>query len=106
MKRITINANTTLKYLQIWNGIFNLTEMELKILSVLIDMSESLDDICNASIKKQAATILEIKDYRTLNNYVKRLKDKGAISLNKKFYKLNTILNPKVNDVHITVQHD
>ena len=52
MKKITIKADTTLKYLQLWNGIFNLTDMEIRVLSALIDKAESLDDICNASLKK------------------------------------------------------
>ena len=101
MKRITIKADTTLKYLQLWNGIFNLTDMEIQVLSVLIDQADSLDDICNASLKKTAAIVLKIDDYRTLNNYVKRLKDKGAINLKNKIY----ILNPKLNEVYITIQH-
>ena len=105
MKKLTIKADTTLKYLQVWNGIFNLTDMELKVLSILIESSDSIDNICNASVKKEAATILKIDDYRTLNNYVKRLKDKGAITLNQKTYALNTLLNPKLNEVHITIQH-
>lgn len=106
MKKITIKADTTLKYLQLWNGIFNLTDMELEVLAVLIDVSDTLDDICNASIKKAAAAILKIEDYRTLNNYVKRLKDKGAINVDKRSYKLNSMLNPETNDVHINIQHD
>ena len=57
--------------------------MEIRVLSALIDKAESLDDICNASLKKSAAVVLKIDDYRTLNNYVKRLKDKGAINLKK-----------------------
>ena len=106
MKKITIKADTTLKYLQLWNGIFNLTDMEIQVLSILIDKAESLDDICNASLKKAAAKVLKIDDYRTLNNYVKRLKDNGAINLKNKIYKLNTLLNPKLNEVYITIQHD
>ena len=104
MKKITIKANTTLKYLQLWNGIFNLTDMELEILSLFIDNSSTIEDVCNVNTKKKAALILKIEDYRTLNNYVKRLKDKGAINSKKKKYILNTILNPKLNDIHINIQ--
>ena len=39
-KKITIKINSTYKYLQIWNGIFNLTNKELEVLSVLIDVQE------------------------------------------------------------------
>ena len=35
-----------------------------------------------------------IKDYNTLNNYVKRLKDKGAIKKTSNGYELNAILAP------------
>lgn len=103
MKKITIKADTTLKYLQIWNGIFNLTTMELEVLAFFIDMAKEVNDICNVSVKKSAATLLKIDDYRTLNNYVKRLKDKGAIRLDKKKYKLNSILNPKTTEVQVFI---
>jgi len=105
MKKITIKADTTLKYLQLWNGIFNLTDMELEVLAVLINTCTTTNNLCNAPVKKVAAKTLKIKDYRTLNNYVKRLKDKGAIIVDEKLYKLNSILNPKINDVHINIQH-
>ena len=44
-----------------------------------------------------------IKDYNTLNNYVKKFKDKGAIILSNNTYKLNPFLNPDTDSVEITI---
>ena len=35
-RKITVSINTTYKYIQLWNGIFNLTDKELSILSAFI----------------------------------------------------------------------
>ena len=80
-QKITIKVNSTFKYLQLWNGIFNLTDMELKVLSNLVDCSQATNskNICASENKKAAAGSLGIKDFNTLNNYVKKFKDKGAI---------------------------
>tara|TARA_Y100000592_G_C5262061_1_gene217851 strand:+ start:59 stop:379 length:321 start_codon:yes stop_codon:yes gene_type:complete len=106
MKLITVKADTTLKYLQIWNGIFNLTEMELEILSRLLDKREDNDNLCNVTAKKKVAQDLHIDDYRTLNNYVKRLKDKGAIILKENKYKINSLLNPSNDDIKINIKRN
>jgi hypothetical protein len=91
MKAIKIKAQTTFKYLSFFNGLFKLTENELKVLAALIDNSED-QNLCSASNKKKIAELLEIKDHNTLNNYVKRLKDKKAIIKDKANYKLNPML--------------
>ena len=45
-RKITVNINSTYKYLQLWNGIFNLTNKELEILSIFIDVqAETKEDI-------------------------------------------------------------
>ena len=43
-KKITVNINSTYKYLQLWNGIFKLTEKELTILSAFIDVNLTTKD--------------------------------------------------------------
>ena len=43
-KKITVNINSTYKYLQLWNGIFKLTEKELIILSAFIDVNLTTKD--------------------------------------------------------------
>ncbi len=106
MKALTINVDSTKKYLQIFNGIFNLTEMELEVLSYLIDNQGDDINLCSASNKRKAADLLKIDDYRKLNNYVKRLKDKGAISYVARVYNYNSLLNPLNNEIKITINRN
>jgi len=106
MKALTINVDSTKKYLQIFNGIFNLTEMELEVLSYLIDNQGNDTNLCSADNKRKAADLLKIDDYRKLNNYVKRLKDKGAISYKSRVYKYNSLLNPLNNEIKITINRN
>ena len=91
MKKLNIQADTTLKYLQVFNGILELTYRELQVLSQLIDLGETVD-LCSVANKKLVADYMGIKDYNTLNNYVKRLKDKKAIRKTSNGYELNPIL--------------
>ena len=44
-----------------------------------------------------------IKDYNTLNNYIKKFKDKGTLLLTNNYYKLNPFLNPDTDLVEITI---
>jgi F0F1-type ATP synthase epsilon subunit len=78
MRKINIKTNNTLKFLQVFNGILELTDTELRVLANLIDLSETVN-LCSPANKKKVADAMEIKDHNTLNNYVKRLKDKKAI---------------------------
>ena len=91
MRKICIKADSTFKYLQVFNGILELTDKELQILSKLVDFGEE-HNICSAESKKLVASDLNIEDYHTLNNYVKRLKDKGAIVKSKSGYILSPLL--------------
>ena len=91
MRKINIKTNNTLKFLQVFNGILELTDTELRVLANLIDNSETVN-LCSPINKKKVAEIMEIKDHNTLNNYVKRLKDKKAILKDKANYKLNPML--------------
>ena len=68
MRKINIKTDSTLKYFQVFNGILELTD------------------------KKLVSKRLNIKDPNTLNNYVKRLKDKGAITKTKDGYALAGLL--------------
>ena len=69
-QKITISVNSTYKYLQLWNGIFNLTSTELKVLAALVDVAKVLEDtnICSAKCKKAAARTVGQEDFNTLNN--------------------------------------
>ena len=103
MKALTINVDSTKKYIQIFNGIFNLTDMELEVLSYLIDNQDTDINLCSASNKRAVAKLLAIDDYRKLNNYVKRLKDKGAITYDNKIYKYNSLLDPSNEEIKINI---
>ena len=104
-RKLTIKINSTYKYLQIWNGIFNLTSRELEILSIFVDLhaispEENLGSMLN---KKIVAEKLSIKDPNTLNNYIKKFKDKGAVLLKDNKYTLNTLLDPNTDMVEINI---
>jgi predicted transcriptional regulator len=96
MKTLKVKVDSTLKYLQVFNGILELTDKELLVLSKFIDLSETIN-LCSTENKKVVAESLGIKDPNTLNNYVKKLKDKGAIKKTKDGYKLSPILLPQKN---------
>ena len=105
-QNLTIKVNSTYKYLQLWNGIFNLTDKELKILSLFIDINneKKLVNICAPEIKKLVAKKLEFKDYNTLNNYVKKFKDKGVLLKSGSNYRLNKLLNTTTKSVRINLR--
>ena len=104
-QKITINVNSTYKYLQFWNGIFNLTVTELKVLSALVDTAVILEEasICSAKVKKEAAKVIGQADFNTLNNYVKKMKDKGAIKKDGKNKKLNRLLDLSTKKVEVNI---
>ena len=107
-RKITVSIDTTYKYVQLWNGIFNLTDKELAIISAFIDTNIIREDIniCSVENKKAVSRIVGIKDYNTLNNYVKKFKDKGAMILSHNTYKLNPFLNPDTDVVEIHINRD
>ena len=100
MRKINIKTNNTLKFLQVFNGILELTDTELRVLANLIDLSETVN-LCSPANKKKVAELMEIKDHNTLNNYVKRLKDKGAIVQTKNGYELSPLLKKEQVQINI-----
>ena len=105
-RKITVKIDSTIKYIQLWNGIFNLTDKEVQILSAFIDIQNITEEVnfCSVKNKKEVSRIVGIKDYNTLNNYIKRFKDKGAIRKKDSNYKLNPFLNPETDSVEITIK--
>tara|TARA_R110002020_G_scaffold39608_7_gene117498 strand:- start:8790 stop:9101 length:312 start_codon:yes stop_codon:yes gene_type:complete len=99
-RTIKIKADSTFRFLQVFNGILELTDKELLVLSKFVDNAEH--GFCSADSKKIVANEIGILDPNTLNNYVKRLKDKGAIVKGKAGYKLAQILVPS-NKVTIEI---
>ena len=92
MRKINIEAKTTFQFLQVFNGILELTDKEMLILSKFIDLNDSTN-LCSQTSKKLVADEVGMQDPNTLNNYVKRLKDKGAIVKTKKGYRLAKLLS-------------
>jgi hypothetical protein len=104
-KKLTIKINSTYKYLQVWNGIFNLTNKELEVLSTFIDIQDisKEDNISSMTNKKEVAEKLLIKDPNTLNNYIKKFKDKGVLRVKDNNYTLNNLLDPNTDTVEINL---
>ena len=104
-QKITVNINSIYKFLQVWNGIFNLTNKELEILSAFIitDKVTEDDNMCSMSNKKAVAGAVGIKDPNTLNNYIKKFKDKGTMLKRNGYYKLNPFLDPDTDMVEVTI---
>tara|TARA_Y100000401_G_C8311051_1_gene219715 strand:+ start:1011 stop:1334 length:324 start_codon:yes stop_codon:yes gene_type:complete len=103
--KIQIKANSIYKRLQIWNGIFDLTNKELEVLSAFIkvNMKAKRKNMCSKGNKDEVANILQFEDPNTLNNYIKRLKDKGAFTYKKGVYDVNKMLNPKITKIDISI---
>lgn len=106
MKKISIPVNNLRNYIELFNGIFNLTDSEINVLTEFVRMKLSLDkndkvDInpFSAQIKKKVADILNRDDFNSLNTYIKRLKDKGAIKPTNDGYEIHRILVPTEDDI-------
>lgn len=97
--KLTLKLTTTAKYISFWNSIFNLTTKEISVLLDFISISNT-HGLCTLESKKAVAAQRNIKDYNTLNNYVKKLKDKNAIELTNDGYKLHRLLR---NEENVTV---
>ena len=104
-KKITVSIDTTYKYLQLWNGIFNLTNKELQILSTFIDIQNITEEVnlCSVKNKREVARMVGIKDPNTLNNYIKRFKDKQVLIKKDNVYSLNVLLNPDTESIEINI---
>lgn len=87
-------------YLTLMNGIFNLTKTEIRILSEFIAFDP--DRIASALARKVVAEKLGLlggedgKSLASLNNYVKKLKEKKVIlTTEDSYYTLHPNLHPK-----------
>ena len=103
--KVQIRANSIFKRLQIWNGIFDLTNKELEVVSAFIkvNMKAKRKNLCSKKNKDEVAHILMFDDPNTLNNYIKKLKDKGALIFNKGSYSVNKLLNPQIKKIEINI---
>ena len=96
--RMKVVLNTTLKYFRFFNGSIGLTDMELRILAALVDTE---GDLCSTAHRIKTADGLGMS-LPILNTYIKRLKDKKALTLNYKQYELARIFR-RTSRVEITI---
>lgn len=106
----TIPVTSVEDYLQIFRGMFALTDEEVRILAEFIRLRYELmtptnqdPDVFNAYNKKIVATRLGKKNFHTLNNYIKSIKDKSAISKNWGIYQIHKMLLPAMGIPEETV---
>ena len=107
-RKITVNIDSTYKYVQLWNGIFNLTNKEIQILSTFIDVQNITEEInlCSVKNKREVARMIGIKDPNTLNNYIKRFKEKGVMLKSMNTYKLNSVFNSDTESIEIIIKRN
>ena len=102
-KKITVNINSTYKFLQVWNGIFDLTNKDCLMYSSFIDtgLATKNKNLCSITNKKLVAKTIGIKDHNTLNNYIKKFKDKGVFKKEGSNYTSNSLLDTDTNIIEI-----
>tara|TARA_R100001244_G_scaffold110568_1_gene81728 strand:- start:325 stop:576 length:252 start_codon:yes stop_codon:yes gene_type:complete len=80
-----------------------MTPKELSVLTLFLECAEDYKNLCTLENKKCVALALGLKDKNTLNNYIKKLKDKNVFIFSRNCYTLNKFLNPKNGDVQISI---
>jgi len=80
-----------------------MTPKELNILVLFLSCAEDYNNLCTLDNKKCVAKALGFKDKNTLNNYIKKLKEKNVFTVKAGIYTLNKLLNPKNGDVQISI---
>lgn len=99
-KIYNVKVSDTKDYISAFNGIFNLSNTEMEVLAEFVDLFRHLHKSSlninpfSTEMKKKVAKRLGRDDFNTLNNYIKSLKEKGAISETIDGYKIHTMLIP------------
>lgn len=107
-KELEIPIEDTYNYIRLFNGLMDLTDMEMTILAEFIDLKRSLDKAgvkvnpFSTEMKKRVAERLGRDNFNTLNNYIKNFADKGATVKVENGYKINDILIPTGGKEKIT----
>lgn len=107
-KELEIPINDTYNYLKLFNGLIGLTDTERRILAEFIDMKKKMDKAgiggnpFSTEIKKNVAKNLGRDDFNTLNNYIKKFVDKGAIIKTENGYQIQPTLIPSDGEEKIT----
>lgn len=99
-KKIGVKIRSTAHYIKLFNGIFNMTDTEIKVLGAFIDEYKKIEkagldlNMFSTSVKKKVAENLGRDDFNTLNNYIKRMHDKGILTKVVDGYEVNKTLIP------------
>lgn len=80
-----------------------MTPKEMNILNLFLECANDYNNLCTLDNKKCVAKALGFKDKNTLNNYIKKLKDKNVFIIKRNCYTLNKFLNPKNGNVQISI---
>jgi hypothetical protein len=99
-KKTRVRIGSTAQYIQLLNGIFYLTDMEIRILAMFIDTHKKVTDAgldinaFSTEMKKKVAERLGRENFNTLNNYIKSMHDKKAIVKTSEGYDVQNLLIP------------
>lgn len=112
MKQITVPINSLRHYIELFNGLFGLTDSEIEVLTEFLRVKLSLekaerdDNPFSTEMKKRVADLLDRDDFNSLNTYIMRIKNKGAIKPTENGYEINRILVPdgSSNEVKIKLK--
>lgn len=108
-KRTRVRIESTFQYIQLLNGVFSLTDTEIKVLAAFIDVHEAVThagidiNVFSTEMKKKVAKKLHREDFNTLNNYIKAIHDKKAIKRCEEGYTIQPLLIPN-NDEYIILK--
>lgn len=97
MKQLKISLKDkdyTETYLSALNGLLNLTDQELAVLAEFIRYDSQV--AATTGSREHVVSALGMKNVAVLNNYIKRLKDKGCLVLNDAGnYVYNSLIRPE-----------
>lgn len=87
---LKIDVKTPAQYLNIWAGIFQLTDSERQVLSYMMDDPDPF----STEGRKRLTALLNYTSANTINVYIKNLKGKYAILESENGYRINPVLLP------------
>ena len=99
-KIVKVRFSTVEHYIRLFNGIYDLTQSEIRVLGQFVLVYLNLQKInsdknpFSKEMKQLVAKRLGKDNYHTLNTYIKALADKGAIKKEDTGYGINPHLIP------------
>jgi len=97
MKNISFSIDKPKDYLKLFNGFFELTDKELDVLFAFFVYSVKTKEYpFSKDIKDDISESLNLTNKSSINTYIKRIKDKGAIVKKGNKYYLHPIVQPPI----------